>query len=1032
MEVLIPLAICLFLVVLPVLTIIAFLRTNKIAQLENQVVDLRDELRAVRRAQVQPPQPREETQANVATVSPPEKDKDERLSAAETVLALSKVSPPEPVKRVFSLGPVFLRPRVSEAPEKEVAHEAVEPEVARKNSVDWEWILGVRGAAVLGGIVLALAAVLFFRHAFVHNWIKPPLRIGMGAAAGLALIGAGARLRKSAYMWVPGALQGAGIVALYATVFSAFRQYQYLSWASALPLMALITAAAVALALVHNSLIVAQLGLIGGFITPLLLDCVEDHPLSTFGYIMLLNLALLAAGRRRKWTSLGNVALVATFIIEALWIFGSMQSWGRNGPLVGLGVAAVFGVLFLGAALTAPRGDKREQLAQIPFQIGAALVPFLFGAYFASQVDLGGKLWPLLALLIPASLGTLFVGAARSFRGLSMGGVLAPVGIVLMWFMDERRSSDADAWQVLAVAAMLGVTVALFAEWGRSGGLERLLQRFHLPRSEEADPGLFAVVSAGSSAAWLVALVVFALLPSVENEPLFLPRLLGLGLFALLLFRHSVRFANGPMLPFGSIGLSIGFLGFYLVNWNPISDAGHEVWGILALGSAIAAAYLAVGHFVKRPWSPWATWAASGFIAVQAAALPFGDFDIEQFPWALFWAIPVYLCLQLVASVNLKSQLLFVLALVSALWMELAWTSRLGSTFHEAHPWMIVPQLLIVVLVVTCPILMSRGLGASVLVRRAAALAPLLFTPFIGASLSKWDSVWHGSIALWVLSWVALMGAAWQLHADRDAAQSTSTNQPVRKGVVWSAWTAAILLASATTVAIDVERVFVLFSLLGLGFAVASYKLEHRGLAWWSAASVLVAGFKGLDLAIQESSFEANSSLFLHEFSALYLALVAICIAMFVLLKKTAAYTKLPRPANFPAIVAGVSLFLWMNLEIANHFATGLYTGPFLRLSTQSLPARDVTTSVAWGVFAIGLLSLGSFGREQASRAKAPRWASLGLFALAIGKVFLFDLRHLEGLWRVASLVGLALALITLSLFYQRFVFRKDSPVVTA
>ena len=47
------------------------------------------------------------------------------------------------------------------------------------------------------------------------------------------------------------------------------------------------------------------------------------------------------------------------------------------------------------------------------------------------------------------------------------------------------------------------------------------------------------------------------------------------------------------------------------------------------------------------------------------------------------------------------------------------------------------------------------------------------------------------------------------------------------------------------------------------------------------------------------------------------------------------------------------------------------------------------------------------------------------LFLLTIAKVFLFDLGKLDGLHRVASLAGLALTLIAVSLLYQRFVFRR-------
>jgi uncharacterized membrane protein len=53
------------------------------------------------------------------------------------------------------------------------------------------------------------------------------------------------------------------------------------------------------------------------------------------------------------------------------------------------------------------------------------------------------------------------------------------------------------------------------------------------------------------------------------------------------------------------------------------------------------------------------------------------------------------------------------------------------------------------------------------------------------------------------------------------------------------------------------------------------------------------------------------------------------------------------------------------------------------------------------------------------------RWLSLSFLVLTIGKVFLYDLGQLQDLYRVASLVGLALSLLLVSLLYQKFVFRK-------
>ena len=56
----------------------------------------------------------------------------------------------------------------------------------------------------------------------------------------------------------------------------------------------------------------------------------------------------------------------------------------------------------------------------------------------------------------------------------------------------------------------------------------------------------------------------------------------------------------------------------------------------------------------------------------------------------------------------------------------------------------------------------------------------------------------------------------------------------------------------------------------------------------------------------------------------------------------------------------------------------------------------------------------------------ALRWSSLVLLLVTLAKVFLLDLGHLTGLYRVGSLAGLALSLILVSLLYQRFVFRRE------
>src|SRR5207247_1006291 len=66
-------------------------------------------------------------------------------------------------------------------------------------------------------------------------------------------------------------------------------------------LMVLITATAFTLAVRLEAMVVAILGMAGGFLTPVLLSTGEDHPVGLFTYIALLAAGLIAVALARRW-----------------------------------------------------------------------------------------------------------------------------------------------------------------------------------------------------------------------------------------------------------------------------------------------------------------------------------------------------------------------------------------------------------------------------------------------------------------------------------------------------------------------------------------------------------------------------------------------------------------------------------------------------------------------------------------------------------------------------------------------------------
>jgi len=132
---------------------------------------------------------------------------------------------------------------------------------------------------------------------------------------------------------------------------------------------------------------------------------------------------------------------------------------------------------------------------------------------------------------------------------------------------------------------------------------------------------------------------------------------------------------------------------------------------------------------------------------------------------------------------------------------------------------------------------------------------------------------------------------------------------------------------------------------------------------------------------------------------------------------------ELARHLRLPAILRAASviiLFVLLNMEVADFYSRG--EAITFRLSGETL-AEDMTYSLSWGVFSLGLMGIGLWLRSRATRIGA-----ILVLLLTVGKVFLHDLWELGALYRVASVIGLALALLAMSFLIQRFILRKDTP----
>ncbi|TVQ73837.1 MAG: DUF2339 domain-containing protein [Chromatiaceae bacterium] len=136
-----------------------------------------------------------------------------------------------------------------------------------------------------------------------------------------------------------------------------------------------------------------------------------------------------------------------------------------------------------------------------------------------------------------------------------------------------------------------------------------------------------------------------------------------------------------------------------------------------------------------------------------------------------------------------------------------------------------------------------------------------------------------------------------------------------------------------------------------------------------------------------------------------------------VLMALWVAWRHHPRARPVALGVAGVGFWLFVSLQVRH-----LWQGDVsLWLSTG--PGELYTYSAVWLALAAAGLLAGSLWRLQGLYR-----AGMALLALVIAKLFLVDMAGLDGLWRVASFMGLGLSLLALAWLHRQWLNRTGAP----
>jgi uncharacterized membrane protein len=221
----------------------------------------------------------------------------------------------------------------------------------------------------------------------------------------------------------------------------------------------------------------------------------------------------------------------------------------------------------------------------------------------------------------------------------------------------------------------------------------------------------------------------------------------------------------------------------------------------------------------------------------------------------------------------------------------------------------------------------------------------------------------------------------------------------------------------------DRQWITIGWALEGAALLWLFHRVPHGGLRL-TGTGLLVAAFVRLALnpSVLEYHQRSATPIFNWYLYAYGVTVACLLVGARLLAPPRNRVARVNAPPMLTAM--GIVLAFWLlNIEIADYFSPA---GSTLTFQFSANFARDMTYSIAWALFALGLLVLGIIKKERASR-----YGGLALFGVTLLKLFLHDLAQLGQLYRIGAFIGVAVIAMVASFAYQRFFaasVKKEQP----
>ncbi|RUU09256.1 DUF2339 domain-containing protein, partial [Mesorhizobium sp. M7A.T.Ca.TU.009.01.3.2] len=686
----------------------------------------------------------------------------------------------------------------------------------------------------------------------------------------------------------------------------------------------------------------------------------------------------------------------------AFILFGTVYAahgiYGFIGPALAFTLLGVIGVATIAAALV-----HGQALAGIGL-VGAMVTPVLV----ASQAPNPWALFGYLAIVLAA---TGVIARMRDWK-LLVAAAFFGTGVWTILYMTEAPGANLSA--ILFIDA---VTLAVLA-------LVWLARRDDEPGPARAFdwpsivPGLFVAFSAlglsvdpafaAAGYALPGAVVIAAMVGVALYRPLALPLLYAAGLVTVLIYLGIIP-PTSIASDFSSGALGVD--GLPVATSNALTLRIGIVLGLVFIGAGFwAARRFAAGTQIRA--ASWAAWGVIvPLVVLLALWFTFGNLDRD-----LVYAAATALLVVIFAAGGewiaraeeppLKGGVAVSFALGGA---AIAGLLLMHMAFDSGWTTILLGAAAIVPALTTrwraYPVLGWISVGAVIAVLGRVAFDPTI----VGAGFLSTTPVFNWLLPGYGVPALAFGFAAWQLARTtngrpRLAMEAAAAlfalltlamlvRHAMHGGVID---TGAMTLAEQsiyTLIAIGAGAILVAIDMRSPS-SVLRYGSMAAGVA--SVAFIVVRHFVVLNPLLSDESTGR-----IPVFNLLFLAYLLPAVAAGGL----ALYARDKRPkwyAQMLAVVAAVLAFAYATLSVRR-----LFKGEFIGLWSGLGQLETYTYSALWLVIGVALLTAGVWLKSQVLRV-----ASAALIAIAVLKVFIFDMSELEGVLRALSFIGLGAVLI--------------------